>query len=47
MKIGVIQATSQKDKNHLLYECVVNATKNYEHEVINFKKNIKERSETL
>lgn len=36
MKIGVIQATSQKDKNQLLYECVVNATKNYEHEVINF-----------
>lgn len=36
MKIGVIQATSQKDKNLLLYECVVNATKNYEHEVINF-----------
>lgn len=36
MKIGVIQATSQKDKNQLLYESVVKATETYGHEVINF-----------
>ena len=34
MKIGVIQASSQKDKNELLYECAKTAAKG--HEVINF-----------
>ena len=36
MKIGVIQATSQKDKNELLYYCTKNAGIQYGHEVINF-----------
>lgn len=36
MKIAVIQAGSQKEKNTLLYECVVKAVKNQESEVINF-----------
>ena len=36
MKIGVIQATSQRDKNKLLYDCTVEALKKYGHEVINF-----------
>ena len=36
MKIGVIQATSQKDKNELLNQCVVTAGEPYGHEVINF-----------
>lgn len=36
MKIGVIQATSQKDKNELLNQCVVTAVEPYGHEVINF-----------
>ena len=36
MKIGVIQATSQKDKNQLIYESVVKATETYGYEVINF-----------
>lgn len=36
MKIGVIQATSQKDKNELLYNCTAIAVKPYGHEVINF-----------
>lgn len=36
MKIGVIQATSQRDKNELLYYCTKNAVIQYGHEVINF-----------
>ena len=36
MKIGVIQATSQRDKNILLYNCTAVAVKPYGHEVINF-----------
>jgi Ribose 5-phosphate isomerase RpiB len=36
MKIGVIQATSQRDKNELLYRCTAMAVKPYGHEVINF-----------
>ena len=36
MKIGVIQATSQKDKNELLYHASAAAARPYGHEVINF-----------
>lgn len=36
MKIGVIQATSQRDKNELLYNCTAIAVKPYGHGVINF-----------
>ncbi|MFA6851071.1 MAG: RpiB/LacA/LacB family sugar-phosphate isomerase [Selenomonadaceae bacterium] len=36
MKIAVIQASSQKDKNDLLFHCVNKATKDKGHEVINF-----------
>lgn len=36
MKIGVIQATSQKDKNELLYNCTVEAVKRHGYEVVNF-----------
>lgn len=36
MKIGVIQATSQKEKNNLLFECVKKATESFEYEVVNF-----------
>ena len=36
LKIGVIQATSQKEKNDLLYDCTVKAVEKYGHEVINF-----------
>ena len=36
MKIGVIQATSQKDKNELIYNCVKNSVKNMGYDVINF-----------
>lgn len=36
MKIGVIQATSQRDKNELLYYCTKNAVIQYGHGVINF-----------
>lgn len=36
MKIGVIQATSQRDKNILLHHCTAAAVKPYGHEVINF-----------
>lgn len=36
MKIGVIQATSQKEKNNLLFESVKKAVEPYEYEVINF-----------
>ncbi len=36
MKIGVIQATSQKDKNELLYHYTALAVKPYGHEVVNF-----------
>lgn len=36
MKIGIIQASSQKDKNSLLYNYTVEATKKYGYEVINF-----------
>lgn len=36
MKIGVIQATSQRDKNQLLYACTAKAVKPYGYEVVNF-----------
>lgn len=36
MKIAVIQGSSQKAKNNLLYECCVKAVKDQGHEVINF-----------
>lgn len=36
MKIGVIQATSQKDKNELLYRCTAIAVNQSGHEAINF-----------
>ena len=36
MKIGVIQASSQKDKNPLLFECTKRAVQGKGHEVINF-----------
>lgn len=36
MRIGVIQATSQRDKNALLYQCTTNAVNQDRHEVINF-----------
>lgn len=36
MKIGIIQASSQKEKNSLLYNCTIEAAKKYGHEVINF-----------
>ena len=36
MRIGVIQATSQRDKNELLYNCTETAVKPYGYEVTNF-----------
>lgn len=36
MKIGVIQAASQIEKNSLLYRCTLDAVKQYDYEVINF-----------
>lgn len=36
MKIGVIQASSQKDKNTLLYESINKIAKNKRYEVVNF-----------
>lgn len=36
MKIAVIQASSQKDKNPLLYQCAGNAVEKQGHEVVNF-----------
>lgn len=36
MKIGVIQASSQKDKNTLLYESINKIVKNKRYEVVNF-----------
>lgn len=36
MKIGVIQASSQKDKNQLLYKCTMEAVEKYGYETINF-----------
>ena len=36
MKIAIIQGSSQKDKNNLLYNCLMNTIKDKEHEVINF-----------
>lgn len=36
MKIAVIQASSQKEKNEILYECTKNAVRKLEHEVVNF-----------
>lgn len=36
MKVAIIQASSQKDKNNLLNNCVVRAVKDKECEVINF-----------
>lgn len=36
MKIGIIQASSQKIKNNLIYSCTENAIKNAGHELVNF-----------
>lgn len=36
MKIAVIQASSQKEKNTLVYDCVLKAVKDQKFEVINF-----------
>ena len=36
MKIAVIQASSQKDKNLLLYKSVQNAVRKKGYEVVNF-----------
>ncbi len=36
MKIAVIQATSQKEKNELLYRCTAESVKKHGYEVINF-----------
>ena len=36
MKIGIIQGTTQADKNTMLYECTKRAVAKYRHEVINF-----------
>lgn len=36
MKIGIIQASSQKEKNSLIYECVQDCVKDKGYEVINF-----------
>jgi len=36
MKIGIIQASSQKSKNTVLYQCVKKAIEGQNHEVINF-----------
>ncbi len=36
MRIGVIQAASQKGKNELLYSCTLNAVKSPDAEIINF-----------
>jgi ribose 5-phosphate isomerase RpiB len=36
MKVAIIQASSHKDKNNLLYNCVTRTVKDKEYEVINF-----------
>lgn len=36
MKIAVIQASSQKDKNPLLYQCTVQAVEKWGHQAVNF-----------
>jgi len=36
MKIAIIQASSQKDKNNLLYNCVVRTVKDKEYQIVNF-----------
>lgn len=36
MKVAIIQASSQKEKNNLLNNCVIKAVKDKEYEVINF-----------
>ncbi|MDO5516055.1 MAG: RpiB/LacA/LacB family sugar-phosphate isomerase [Clostridium sp.] len=36
MKIGVIQASSQKEKNKLIYECVKDSVKDKGYDVVNF-----------
>ncbi|MGE5628400.1 MAG: RpiB/LacA/LacB family sugar-phosphate isomerase [Solirubrobacterales bacterium] len=36
MKIAIIQGSSQKDKNNLLYSCLMNTVKDKGYEVINF-----------
>ena len=36
MRVGVIQASSQRDKNPLIYECTKKAAGRHGHEVINF-----------
>ncbi len=36
MKIAVIQASSQKDKNNLLFDCVKRSVKSKGYEVVNF-----------
>ena len=36
MKIGVIQASSQKEKNEVIFESVARAVESLDHEVVNF-----------
>lgn len=36
MKVAIIQASSQKDKNNLLCNCIIRTVKDKEYEVINF-----------
>lgn len=36
MKVAIIQASSQRDKNNLLYNCVIRTLQDKEYEVINF-----------
>lgn len=36
MKVGIIQASSQKEKNSLIYQCVQKSVEQDKHEVINF-----------
>ena len=36
MKIGVLQASSQRDKNQILYECTKEAVRGCGHQVVNF-----------
>lgn len=36
MKIGIIQATSQKDKNRIMEDCLYQAVSKQNHEIVNF-----------
>lgn len=36
MRIGVIQASSQREKNPLIYQCTQNAAEKHGHQVVNF-----------